>query len=227
MSDRPEQTEDSESTDPQDQAGQDAAGAAVGRRATEVAAQGHEGTEGPPLSRVLEALLFSCDRPVSARRLADLVGAGDGRQVRKALQELQGEYESQGRAFAVEEIAGGFQLLTRPEFAPYVARLHSRQQQDSLSKPALETLAIVAYRQPITRAEVEDIRGVGAGHILRSLVEKRLLKVVGKSEGLGRALLYGTTRRFLQVFGLRSLKDLPRTKDLVSPRRPEGDAGDE
>jgi segregation and condensation protein B len=166
------------------------------------------------VKRVVEALLFSSERPVSAGRLAELSGAGDGRQAREIVKELQRDYEASGRAFAIEEIAGGFQLLTRPEFAPYVSRLRNRQEQESLTKAALETLAIVAYRQPVTRAAVEDIRGVQSGHILRSLVEKRLLKVAGKSEELGRPLLYGTTRYFLEAFGLRSLSDLPKRAEF-------------
>jgi segregation and condensation protein B len=173
------------------------------------------------LKRILEALLFSSDRPVTAARLAELSGASDGREVRSAVQELQQEYEAGARAFGVEEIAGGFQLLTKAEFAPWVSRLHASQEQDTLSKAALETLAIVAYRQPVTRAEVEDIRGVQSGHLLRSLVERRLLKVVGRSDELGRALLYGTTRQFLQAFGLRALKDLPKRAEFALPQRPQ------
>lgn len=172
------------------------------------------------VKRVIEALLFSTARPVTASRLAELSGAEDGNQARRIVGELRDEYEAAGRAFAVEELAGGFQLLTRPEFAPYVTSLHGRQQQESLSKAALETLAIVAYRQPITRAQVEDIRGVQCGHILRSLVEKRLIRVTGKSEELGRPLLYGTTRQFLAVFGLKSLKDLPRRGEFGRLARP-------
>jgi len=166
------------------------------------------------VKRAIEALLFSSERPLSAGRLAELSDAADGRQARDIVRQLREEYEAAGRAFSVEEIAGGFQLLTRPEFAPYVSRLQNRQQQESLTKPALETLAIVAYRQPITRAALEDIRGVQSGHVLRSLVEKRLLKVTGRSEELGRPLLYGTTRHFLEVFGLRSLSDLPKRPEF-------------
>ncbi len=171
--------------------------------------------------RVIEALLFSTDKPVTAGRLAEISGAGDGREARRIIRELQQEYDAEGRAFGVEEIAGGFQLLTRPEFAPWILQLANRRQQETLSKAALETLAIVAYRQPITRAETEDIRGVQSGHILRSLVDRRLLKVTGKSEELGRPLLYGTTRYFLEAFGLRSLSDLPQTSRAVRPGSPK------
>jgi len=178
--------------------------------------------------RVIEALLFSADRPVSSSRLAEMSGAGDARQVRRVVKELQQEYDAEGRAFAIEEIAGGFQLLTRPEFAPWVLQLANRRQQETLSKAALETLAIVSYRQPITRAEIEDIRGVQSGHIVRSLVDRRLLKVAGKSEELGRPLLYGTTRCFLEAFGLRSLSDLPqisRAGRRGSPKATGGSQG--
>ncbi len=188
---------------------------------SEEAPSGQAGADGPEhVKRVIEALLFSSARPIGAGRLAELSGAADGNQARRIVAELREEYEAAGRAFAVEELAGGFQLLTRAEFAPYVSRLHSRQQQETLSKAALETLAIVAYRQPITRAQVEDIRGVQCGHILRSLVEKRLIRVTGKSEELGRPLLYGTTRQFLEAFGLKSLKDLPRRRDFGRVARP-------
>jgi segregation and condensation protein B len=169
------------------------------------------------LKRVLEALLFSSDRPIHARQLAEAAGAADGHEARSILKEMQAEYDEQGRAFAIEEVAGGFQLLSRPEFAPYIGRLHESQQQESLSKAALETLAIVAYRQPITRAAIEDIRGVQCGPVLRTLVDRRLLRVSGRSEELGRPLLYATTSQFLQVFGLSSLSELPKKQKLAQP----------
>ncbi len=175
----------------------------------------------PDLKALAEAILFSADHPLSASRLAELTDAEDGHAVRRVVGELKDEYDAQGRAFTVEEVGGGFQILTRPEFDSWIRRLHSRRQQDTLSKAALETLAIVAYRQPITRAEVEDIRGVGAGHILRSLVDKRLLKIAGRSDDLGRALLYGTTRQFLEVFGLKSLRELPKRRDFTPPEPAE------
>jgi len=169
------------------------------------------------LRRIIEALLFSSDRPISSKQLADASGAADGREVRSLVRELQREYEQQERAFGVEEVAGGFQVMTRPEFAEWVSRLHSSQEKETLSKAALETLAIVAYRQPITRAEVEDIRGVQCGQVLRTLTDRRLLRVVGRAEELGRPMLYGTTKQFLQAFGLRSLSELPRKRQLGLP----------
>jgi segregation and condensation protein B len=169
------------------------------------------------LKLVIEALLFSTDRPVNASRLAEAAEARDGREARSIVLELRDDYDAQGRAFAVEEIAGGYQILSRPEYGPYIARMQSRQRQDNLSKAALETLAIVAYRQPITRAALEDIRGVGCGSMLRQLVDRRLLRVVGRADELGRPMLYGTTRQFLEAFGLKSLEDLPRRGQLAMP----------
>jgi segregation and condensation protein B len=176
------------------------------------------------VKRIVEALLFASDVPLNATRLAGISGAADGRLVRSIVRGLQHEYESAGRAFCIEEIAGGFQLLTRREFAPWLEKLRQRRERDTLSKAALETLAIVAYRQPVTRAVIEDIRGVQCGHILRSLVDRRLAKVAGRSDELGRPLLYGTTKRFLQAFGLRSLTDLPRRAELLRPAA-AGEAG--
>lgn len=170
-----------------------------------------------PLKRVVEALLFSADRPLSAGRLAQLCGVEGSGQVRDAVAELQSEYESRGNAFRIEKIAGGYQALTLGEFAPYVERLQEQRREQTLSKAALETLAIVAYRQPITRAEIEDIRGVQCGHILRSLVERRLIRITGRKDELGRPMLYGTSRQFLEAFGMGALSDLPRREQFRRP----------
>ena len=169
------------------------------------------------LKGILEALLFAAAGPLSTGRLAELAGASSAALIREVLEELKAEYDGAGHAFALEEIAGGYQLLTRQDFQPWVNRLRHREHEDRLSQAALETLAIIAYRQPITRAEIEDIRGVQSGYILRSLLEKSLVRVVGRSEELGRPLLYGTSREFLEVFGLPSLKALPK---LDAPEPP-------
>ncbi len=167
---------------------------------------------------VAEALLFASDEPVPAARMAQLLGRGaDAKTVRKLVEELNAEYAGQGRAFEVVEIAGGFQLLTRPEFKDWVAELHRHRRQEKLTPPAVETLAIVAYKQPILRATVDDIRGVQTGPLLRSLLERGLIKVVGRQNVPGRPILYGTSRLFLQHFGLKSLKDLPRVAELAPP----------
>lgn len=165
-------------------------------------------------SRLIEALLFASDAPVSAADLARIDPAFDEEVVARLVAELREEYERAGRAFDIYEIAGGYQLLTRPEFAPALDRFHTVPVSPRLSSPALETLAIIAYRQPVGRAEVEEIRGVGAGGVLRTLQERGLIDVVGRAETLGRPLLYGTTPAFLSHFGFRSLADLPRPDDL-------------
>ena len=165
-------------------------------------------------SRTLEALLFASEAPLSAAELARADPAFDEEVVERLVAELRAEYDREGRAFDVYEIAGGYQILTRPEFAPILDRFHTVPVSPRLSTPALETLAIIAYRQPVGRAEIEEIRGVGAGGVLRTLQERGIIDVVGRAESLGRPLLYGTTSAFLAHFGFRSLIDLPRPDDL-------------
>ena len=162
----------------------------------------------PPSGR-LEAVLFLSRVPLGSRKLAELAGLADGTKARTLVRSLNRRYDAEGTAFRVEELAGGFQLLTRPKFAPWLRRLHATPVEVRLSGPALETLAVVAYRQPVLRAEIEAIRGVQCGEILRQLIERDFVRIIGRSEELGRPLLYGTTRLFLQVFGLRHLEDLP------------------
>jgi segregation and condensation protein B len=166
------------------------------------------------LTRMIEAILFASELPLSAVELTRADDGLDEEEVERALAQLRREYEREGRAFQIVEIAGGYQLLTRPEYARVLERFDSVPHPTRLSVPALETLAIVAYRQPIGRAEIEEIRGVGAGAVLRTLQERDLIEVVGRGESLGRPLLYGTTRRFLAQFGFRSLADLPRPEEL-------------
>jgi len=172
----------------------------------------------PPLKTIIEAILFASDEPVSEDRLADAAGEDvTVGMVREAIQALRQEYEASGRAFTIEEIAGGFQLFTRPQFNKYLKKLLRARHEARFTQAALETLAIIAYKQPITRAEVEDIRGVACSDMIRTLMEKGLVRIAGRSEKLGRPLLYGTTKKFLQVFGLSSMKDLPDSKQLVEP----------
>ncbi|MFP4623042.1 MAG: SMC-Scp complex subunit ScpB [Gemmatimonadota bacterium] len=165
-------------------------------------------------TQIIEALLFASDAPLSAEDLSRGEEELDAEAVRTAIQALREEYEAQGRAFQVYEIGGGYQLLTRPEYSPHLERFETVPTSTRLSGAALEVMAIVAYRQPLTRAEVEEIRGVGSSHVLRSLQELGLIDVVGRGEGLGRPLLYGTTARFLDHFGFASLDDLPKPDEL-------------
>jgi segregation and condensation protein B len=172
----------------------------------------------PPLKTIVEAILFASDEPVPVDRVAD--AAGDEvsvDMVRDAVRQLMEEYDAGGRAFTIEEIAGGLQLFTRPEYNKYLKKLLRARNEARFTQAALETLAIIAYKQPVSRAEIEDIRGVACGDMIRTLMEKGLVRVAGRSEHLGRALLYGTTKKFLQVFGLASVKDLPESKQLVEP----------
>jgi segregation and condensation protein B len=161
----------------------------------------------------LEALLFSTHHPLTAGRLAELLDVPATKPIRRALRELNQGYESTGRAFRVEQVAGGYQLLTLPEHGDLLRKLHQREIDAKLTKAALETLAIIAYKQPILRADVEAIRGVACGETIRSLMEKHLVKIAGRAEVPGRPILYGTTKRFLELFGLNSLKDLPQPED--------------
>ncbi len=163
--------------------------------------------------RIVEALVVASSEPVSAARLGAVVPDCDAARVRKLVAELNQEYREHGRAFEIEEVAGGFQLRTRLELAPWLRELRP-QRPLRLSQASLETLAIVAYKQPLTRAEVEDVRGVECGAVLRTLMERRLVRIAGHREVPGRPLLYGTTRRFLEVFGLDSLRDLPNLRQL-------------
>jgi len=173
--------------------------------------------------RILEAILFACDAPTPPKRLSEMIGAGDVRALRKWVDELNDQYAQTGRAFEIVERAGGYMLLTRPQYGPWLKQMFDSRSESRLSKPALETLAILAYKQPVTRAEIEAIRGVATGEMVRGLMEKGLVRIVGRKDVLGHPLLYGTTRKFLQVFGLGSLTDLPKSDEL--PRPADGAAG--
>ncbi len=166
----------------------------------------------------LEALLFSTQHPLTAGRLGELLECSSTRPIRRAIKALNEQYEQSGRAFRVEQVAGGYQLLTLPQFNDQVNKLHQKEHDAKLTKAALETLAIIAYKQPILRAEIESIRGVACGETIRSLMEKHLVKIAGRAEEPGRPILYGTTKRFLELFGLNSLKDLPQAGELTKPQ---------
>jgi segregation and condensation protein B len=159
---------------------------------------------------LLEALLLSTQHPLTAGRLAEVIGLSTTKPVRQAIKELNSRYESTGRSFRIEQVAGGFQILTLPQFGDPLKKLHQKEADAKLTKAALETLAIIAYKQPVLRADVEAIRGCACGETIRSLMEKHLVKIAGRAEEPGRPILYGTTKRFLELFGLNSVKDLPQ-----------------
>ncbi len=181
-------------------------------------------------TQIVEAVLFSSDAPLKAEEIARADESLDEDVVEEALRRLQTEYAEGERAFQVVEVAEGWQILTLPEFAGYLERFDTVPRPSRLSGPALETLAIIAYRQPIGRVEVEYIRGVSSAGVIRTLQDRALVDVVGRAEGLGRPLLYGTTPRFLEHFGFMSLDDLPRPEELpvvLRDRIPLGEDDDE
>ena len=168
------------------------------------------------LARV-EAALFVADEPVPPKKLADAAGLADAADARRQVDRLRALYAADGTAFEVADLAGGYQLLTRPPFHPWLVRLRRTGHDLRLSPPALETLAVVAYKQPLTRADVEAVRGVASAELIRVLMEKGLVRVTGRHQSLGRPQLYGTTRKFLQAFGLATLDDLPAVDALKPP----------
>ena len=163
--------------------------------------------------RIIEAILFVSDKPVSIDTLKDVLKDVDPIDIRKIIEELNGEYSSSGRSFAIKEIAGGFQMLTDPIYSTWISSLYKKPS-DRMTGPALETLAIIAYRQPLTRNDIEAIRGVNVDGVLHTLEERSLIKTRGRVDGPGRPILYGTTNEFLQHFGLKSLEDLPKLKEF-------------
>ena len=168
---------------------------------------------GADLPGNVEAALLTSDRALPAAKLAEVLAAST-KQVTAAVAQLNELYQQTDRSFRIEQVAGGWQILTLPKFAKVLTALHKTRAQTKLSPAAVETLAIIAYKQPMLRADIEAIRGVACGEVLRSLMDRRLVKIVGRAEVLGRPMLYGTTKAFLEVFGLANLKDLPKAEEL-------------
>jgi segregation and condensation protein B len=169
---------------------------------------------------VIEAILFASDEPLSAERLVGIAEINGGvKQVKKCIETLNEQYHQNGRAFRIEEIAGGYQMMTLPDYNIWLKKLLRERGDSKLTPASLETLAVIAYKQPVIRADIEAIRGVACGELIRALMYKGLVKIVGKAEILGRPLLYGTTRKFLEVFGLNDLKDLPKAEELKQPQQ--------
>jgi len=168
------------------------------------------------LRGALEAILFSVAEPLPIRTLSELLGASV-HEVRAAVEDLRMEYIDGSRAFRLEDIAGGVQILTLSRFDPWIRRLRDKERDSRLSAASLESLAVIAYKQPISKADLEAIRGVGCGPTLKTLLEKGLILIAGRGEGLGKPLLYGTTRRFLESFGISSVRELPQPEILEHP----------
>ncbi len=166
---------------------------------------------------VIEAVLFVSDEPLTDARLAKIVD-GTPKQIRQHIDNLNEKYQVNNNVFRIEQIAGGYQMLTLSQYNLWLKKLVRERGESKLSPAAMETLAIIAYKQPVIRADIEAIRGVAAGEVLRSLCYKGLVKIVGRAEVLGRPMLYGTTKKFLEVFGLNTLRDLPKIEELKKPQ---------
>jgi segregation and condensation protein B len=166
------------------------------------------------LKSALEAVLFISASPLTVDRLKGIFEEATQEQIEAQLQVLRQEYDDRGAGIMLAEVAGGCQLATRPEHASWIRKFKSVKVSSKLSKPALETLAIVAYKQPITRTEIEAVRGVNIGGIMRNLMERRLVKIVGKKDVPGKPMMYGTTLEFLQYFGMKDLSSLPTLKEF-------------
>lgn len=164
--------------------------------------------------KIVEALLFAADFPVAVSRIKALVEGVEREDLRTMVEELNREYEEQGRSFWIQEVAGGYQMATRPHFARWVKELYKGRRLARLTQPALETLAIIAYRQPVGRPDIETIRGVNSDSVIATLLERNLITVVGKDTRVGRPILYGTTPEFLRYFGLKDLFGLPPLSEL-------------
>jgi segregation and condensation protein B len=190
----------------------------IGEQTVREAAPKGELAREPALAWV-EAALLAANEPLPPRKLAAVAYLADAAEARRLVRRLQLLYDQGGSAFQVEELAGGFQLLTRAQYHSWLVRLRRGNADIRLSAALRETLAIIAYRQPVVRADVEGVRGVHVGEALRQLMEKGLVRIVGRDGSLGRPVLYGTTKKFLQVFGLKSLRDLPEVAQLRPPEK--------
>jgi len=165
--------------------------------------------------RIIEAILFTSEKPIMIDQIKEVLDEVDSKEVRALILELKSEYETLGRSFKVYEVAGGFQMVTEPVFAEYLKKFYKAKSKDKLTKPALETLAIIAYRQPITKADIEDIRGVNVDGVVATLSDRLLIKITGRKDAPGRPILYGTTKEFLERFGLNSLSELPKLSEFT------------
>jgi len=165
------------------------------------------------IKNIVESLLFVADEPLTIDRLKQIISGAQPQELREVLQELAADYAERQGGFYLNEVAGGYQIRTRSEYKEWIKRLLQPRPQ-RLSKAALETLAIIAYKQPVIRSDVEHIRGVDCGGVLRVLLERKFIRVLGRKDIPGRPLIYATTKRFLEVFDLKNLKDLPTPKEI-------------
>ncbi|MDD5130644.1 MAG: SMC-Scp complex subunit ScpB [Candidatus Omnitrophica bacterium] len=167
------------------------------------------------LKSAIEALIFASEKPITTDQIRKVLGDLDSVSINKIIADLKKEYEEQNRGIRVVEIAGGFQMITSSNFAPFLKKLFKNRYSEKLSKPALESLAIIAYKQPLTKAEIESLRNVNVDGVMKSLIEKNLIRICGRKKIPGRPFVFGTTREFLEHFGLKSLQDLPKMEDFT------------
>lgn len=177
-------------------------------------AQGHPEQGRRMIKKVIEALLFVSEKPLTTDDIKQALDGMEEEKIKEAIGELREDYEREERSFGITELAGGYQIITRAEFAPWVSKLFKRDE-PKLSNPSLETLAIVAYKQPLTRSEIERIRGVNVEGVLKTLLDKDLVKIRGRKDAPGRPITYGTTENFLKRFGLKGLEQLPKLHDFT------------
>lgn len=166
------------------------------------------------IKSVIEALLFSSEKPLTLEHLRSALDNLETTEIRKTLEELRNEYETANRGLRVIEVAGGFQMITAPDFAVFLRKLHKERRTERLSKPALETLAIIAYKQPVTKFEIESLRSVNIDGVIKSLLDKDIIRIAGRKKAPGRPFVFATTRKFLEYFGLKSLEELPKMEDF-------------
>ena len=167
------------------------------------------------LKSAIEALIFACEKPITTEQIKKVLADLDTAAINRIIGELKHEYEAANRGIRLVEIAGGFQMVTNSNFAPFLKKLFKNRYSEKLSKPALESLAIIAYKQPLTKAEIESLRNVNVDGVMKSLLDKNLIRICGRKKIPGRPFVFGTTREFLEHFGLKSLADLPKMEDFT------------
>jgi segregation and condensation protein B len=171
----------------------------------------------------LEALLFASDKPLTLEQLKSALDTQETNQIRQCIEELKTEYEASNRGMRIAEIAGGFQMITSPGFGSFLKKLYRDRHMDRLSKPALETLAIVAYKQPLTKLQIQSLRNVNVDGVVKNLLEKGFIRISGRKKAPGRPYVFGTTRMFLEYFGLASLEELPKIENFPQPLNNQGE----
>jgi segregation and condensation protein B len=178
------------------------------------------------LRRIIEALLFAAPEPLTMARIMAIVPGTESKDIMESIEELKRDYDADSRAFQIVEVADGWQITSKPDYAIWVDKLFEARSRARLSKAALETLAVVAYKQPVVRSAIESIRGVNVDSVLRTLMERDLVRIVGRADGPGRALLFGTTKKFLLRFGISRISDLPKLEEIDQLAGGEGRGAD-